>query len=174
MMIEVARLVFEPLAFGNVAHQRFDPDRIAFCLCVRRDFDPHRRPIGAPQTKEVIGQRAIASEPRDERSPRLRIDEPLGIEWTHFGHRGFPRVAEHEFEMRIGREGLGRVFAEQTDVNPLVDRLEEARKSVPALIVGGHLRLVALPVARNGRSILPATNGRLAAGPGRRSGGRKA
>ena len=44
LVIEIARLILEPLALADVAHQRFDAERAAVVgLGVRRDLDPDRR-----------------------------------------------------------------------------------------------------------------------------------
>ncbi len=60
------------------------------------------RPVGAPQPQQVVGDRAVAREPLDERLARLRIDEPLQLERAHVLLRRFRRVAEHQLQVRIG------------------------------------------------------------------------
>ena len=43
LVIEIARLILEPLALADVAHQRFDAERRAVgVLGVRGHLDPHR------------------------------------------------------------------------------------------------------------------------------------
>ena len=54
LMIEIARLIFEPLALADVAHQRFDAKTVGGPFRVRGDFDPHRRPVGAAQAQQVV------------------------------------------------------------------------------------------------------------------------
>ena len=56
LMIEIARLILEPLAVADVAHERFDAHAVAAGLGVRRDLDPHRRLVGAPQAKQVVAR----------------------------------------------------------------------------------------------------------------------
>ena len=71
-------------------------------LGVRGDFDPDRRPIGAAQPQQVVGDRAVALQPLDEAVARLRIDEAIGLERTDVRLRRVGRVAEHQLEMGIG------------------------------------------------------------------------
>ena len=48
LMIKIARLIFEPLALADVAHERFDANTVSGPFRVRGDFHPHRRSIGTP------------------------------------------------------------------------------------------------------------------------------
>ena len=95
---------------------------------MRRDLHPDGRPIRAAQTQQVIGDRAVALKPLDESVARLRIDEPLELERPHVLLRRLRRVAEHQFQKRVGREGQRRGVRERADVHALVHRLEQPRE----------------------------------------------
>ena len=64
LMVEIARLVVEPLAFADVAHQRFDAQRRRrrLRIGVGGHLDPDRDAVGAAQAQQVVGDRAVALE----------------------------------------------------------------------------------------------------------------
>ena len=104
-----------------------------------RHLDPDRRVVDAAQTQQVVGDGAFRREPFDEGDPRLRIDESRGVEWADLPIARFGRVAEHHFEIRVGRESSGLSWAEQTDVDAFVDRLEQPCEGVGAVLVQSYL-----------------------------------
>ncbi len=118
-------MVFEPLAFAHVAHERFDAKVVIRVLRMRRDLDPHRGSVGTSQPQEVIGDRMIAREPLDERVARLQIDEAFRIEWTDLFDRSLGHEAEYELQERVGRERARRLRRDEADVNAFVNGLEE-------------------------------------------------
>ena len=130
LVIEVARLVLEPLALADVAHQRLDVDAAVLeRLGVRGDLDPDRDAIGAAQPQQVVGDRAVALQPRDEAVARLRIDEAIGLERADLGLGRVRGVAEHQLEVGIGGRRV-RVSGPSNgaDVDALVDRFEQPRE----------------------------------------------
>ena len=84
LVIQVARLILEALALADVAHQRLDADAVRARLGVRGDLDPDRRPVGAAQPEQVVGDRSVASRdvpetppaPADRRTVRARTGGP--------------------------------------------------------------------------------------------------
>ena len=79
LMEQVARLVLELLALGDVAHHRFEPERggRAHRFGAGGHFDPHRGTIEAAQPQQVVVRAAVASELLKKRRPRLLVDEPV-------------------------------------------------------------------------------------------------
>ena len=128
LVIQVARLVLEPLSLADIAHQRFDAQPFRPAFGVRRDFDPDRRPIGAAQPKQVVGDRTITIETLEETLARQRVDEAIQLEWTDLVLRDLARVAEHQLEVRIRRERERRGLRHRPDVHAFVHRLEQTGK----------------------------------------------
>ena len=60
-------------------------------LGVRGDLDPDRDAIGAAQPQQVVGDGAVALQPRDEAVARLRIDEAIRLERPDLGLAACPR-----------------------------------------------------------------------------------
>ena len=86
--------------------------------------------IGAAQPQQVVGDRAVAREPLDERrrAPADRRSAPASN-----GRTSSPRrlggVAEHQFEVGIGREGVAcRRPSTRADVDAFVDGFEQPRE----------------------------------------------
>ena len=104
LMIQIARLILEPLALADVAHQRLDADAVGRRFRVCRDFHPDRRTVGPAQAEQVIGNRAVALKPLDEPIACLGIDEAFELERPNLFLRCLRRIAEHQFEKGIGRE----------------------------------------------------------------------
>ncbi len=136
LVIQIARLVLEFLALAHVAHQRVDADRsiLRRRIGVRRYFDPDRRIVDAPQPQQVVGDRAFRCEAIDERNARVGIDEARRIERANLRVAGFGGVAEHHFEVGIGREGFRLTRPEKPDVNAFVNRLEQPCEGVGAVL----------------------------------------
>ena len=76
----------------------------------------------------LISDRAVVLQAAKEAVARLRIDEMFDLEWTHLVLRRLDAKAEHEFQVRVGRERLARRAIDRADVDAFVDRLEEPRK----------------------------------------------
>ena len=129
LVIEIARLVLEPLALADVAHQRLDV-HAAFVprLGVGGDLDPDGDAIRAAQAEEIVRHRAVALEPGDEPVARQRIDEAIRLERAHVRLGRVRREAEHQLEVGI-RGHRPRVRpVNGADVHALVDRLEQPRE----------------------------------------------
>src|SRR5204862_3038613 len=90
--------------------------------------DPDRDAIGAAQPQQVIGDGAVALEPRDEPVARHRIEEAIRLERTHVRCGRVPREAEHQLEMGIGGRGAGVRAVNRADVDAFVHRLEQPRE----------------------------------------------
>ena len=106
LMVQIARLILEPLAIADVAHQRFDTETITTALRMRGHLHPHRRSVGATQTQQVISHCAIVLQAAKKAIARLRVDETFDLEWTHLVLGRLNAKAEHEFQVRVGRERL--------------------------------------------------------------------
>jgi len=129
LMVEIARLILQALAFRDVAHQRLDPQPARLvALGVRGDLDPDRDAVLAPQAHDVIGDGAVALQAFDEAGARLRIDEAFGRKRQQVVLRRFHREAEDQLEVGIGRHGLIFGTTDRADVHAFVDRLEEPRE----------------------------------------------
>ena len=137
LVVEIARLVLEPLALADVAHQRLDAQRrVGRVLGVRGHFDPHQRAVGATQAQQVVGHRAVAPQPVDELLARLRIDEEIDLERPHFIARRVGGKAEHQLEVGIGEERRAAAGVHQADVDALVHGLEQPRERLGGEVVG--------------------------------------
>ena len=97
-------------------------------LGVRGDLDPDRDAIRAAQAQQVVRDRAVALEPRDEPVARLRIDEAIGVERAHVRLGRVRREAEHQLEVGIGGDRPRVRSVNGADVDALVDRLEQPRE----------------------------------------------
>ena len=105
LVIDVARLVVELLALADVAHQRLDAQRCRSSAggSARAVSSTHTGvAVGAAQAQQVVGDRAVGGQPLEQRDARLRIDEAIAIERPDVGFGRFARVAEDQFEVRIG------------------------------------------------------------------------
>ncbi len=106
LVIDVARLIVQLLAFAHVSDQRFDAERaVGGRLGPRRELEPDRSRVGAPQAEQVVADRAVGGEALEQRDARLGIDEALAIERPHVGVRRLAGVAEDQFEVRVGGDG---------------------------------------------------------------------
>ena len=131
LVIEIARLVLEPLALADVAHQRLDAQRRAIrVLGVRRHLDPHERAIGATQPQQVIGDRAVAPQPLEKQLTRLRIDEEIDLEGSDLIAGRVGGEAEHQLEERVGEKRRAAARVHQSDVDAFVHGLEQAREGL--------------------------------------------
>ena len=124
-MVEIAGLIFQALPFADVAHERLDPQAVAPALRVRRDLDPHRRFVRAPEPQKIVGDGAVPLQTADETLARLRIDEVRDLERPHVVLGRFHTEAEHQFEMGIRGERLALIAVDRADVHALVHRLEQ-------------------------------------------------
>ena len=70
---------------------------------------------------------------------RLRIDETRGVERADLPVARFGRVAEHHFEIGIGRERGGFPRPEKPDVDAFVNRLEQPCEGVGAVLGQSYL-----------------------------------
>ena len=102
LMVEIARLVFEALALGHVAHQRVHAQPLVLDLGVSRHLHPHERAVGATQPQQIVGGGAVTAQAIDKSLARLRVGETLDFERTHVLFRRVRRIAEHQFQVRIG------------------------------------------------------------------------
>jgi hypothetical protein len=127
LVLEVARLVLEPLALRHVAHQGRDADHAVgrAGIHVRRHLDPDRGAVGAPEAQQVVRHGAVAREPLEEGRPRLRVDEPLGVEGPHVGRRRLGGVAQHQPQVGIGRPRDRVVVGERPEIHAFLRRLEQ-------------------------------------------------
>ena len=127
LVIDVARLVVQLLAFADVAHQGLDAKARAVGRAVGpgRQFHPDRRVVRAPQPEQIVADRAVGGEALHERGARRRIDEALAVERTHLGIGRFARVAEDQLEVGIGRNRGRRVGGNRPDVDALENGVEE-------------------------------------------------
>ena len=84
LLIQVARLVVEPLSLADVAQQRLDSNSrpAAHSICSSGDFDPHRLAVTSLQAKQIVGDGSLVDESCQERRSRGRIDEALGRKRT--------------------------------------------------------------------------------------------
>ena len=139
LVINVPRLVVEFLALADVADERFHSERSVAGRHVRGggQLHPDRALIRAPEAKQIVGDRAVLGEPIEEGDTRLRIDETIAVEGAHVGFGRFAGIAEHQLQMRVGGDGLGRFRTERPDVHAFVDRLKETCKRLGALIHPG-------------------------------------
>ena len=96
-MIAITSLVLQTSALADVAHQCLDSTcrPVASPVDVRRDLNPEGAVIGAPEPKQKISYGAVARKLFDERAPRPRINEALGIERPHLIRIGLWHIAEH-------------------------------------------------------------------------------
>src|SRR5262249_39515154 len=134
LVVEIARLVLEPLALADVAHERLDPQAARFVgVGVRGDFHPDRNLVGAAEAQQVIGERAVALQPRDEGVAGLRIDEPIAVERPDLTLGRVGGEAEHQLQVWIGRERARDVAGDRADVDAFVDRLEQPRERLDRL-----------------------------------------
>ncbi len=104
LVIEIARLIFETLALAHISHQRFEAKAVREELGSRRDFDPNRRPVRAPQSQQVVGDGSIATQPLDEGVARLAVDETVEREWTDAPRGRIGGIPENELQIRVGGE----------------------------------------------------------------------
>ena len=131
--VQIARLILQLLALGDVAHHRFDAQSVGAGqpLGARRDFDPHGRAVGAPQAQQVIVARAVAGQLLQEiaRAPaRRRTDRGRTAGRRCRAPR--PAAAEHQAQMRIGGERRRFVEADEADVDAFAQRIEQAGERV--------------------------------------------
>jgi hypothetical protein len=95
---------------------------------VRRDLDPHGRLVRATETHQVVGDGAVTLQAVDEAVARLRVDELLGVERPDVVLGRLAAEAEHQFEVRVGRERAARVAGDRPDEHALVNRFEQTRE----------------------------------------------
>ena len=138
LVIDVARLIVQLLAFADVAHHGLDPKLATgfVDLGAPRDFHPDDRVVGAAKPEQVVGDGAIGDQAFDERVARLRIDEPIAIERTDVRIGRLAAVAENQLEVRIGRDGRRGIGADGPDVHALLDGLEQPRERRGSLVHG--------------------------------------
>ena len=68
LLVQVARLVVEPFALGDVAKQRVDQHAAAVGRAdVRRDVHEHRRLVGPAHPQQIVRDLPFAREPIQER-----------------------------------------------------------------------------------------------------------
>ena len=101
-----------------------------------RHFDPHGTLVGATEAEQVVAHGAVCPEPFDERHARQRINEAVGLEGANFRLRRFACVTKNEFYVGIGSDRRRRIGADHSDVDALVDSLEEPCERRSALIHG--------------------------------------
>ena len=108
----------------------------------RRQFDPHGALVRAPETQEVVGDRAVGGEALEQRDARLRIDEAIAVERADVGFGRFAGVAEDQFQVRVGGDRRrGRIGTERPDVHAFVNGFEQPREGPGALIHSGIIEL---------------------------------
>ena len=104
--VEPLRIELPPLA--DVAYEGIEARRTVFVCGMQRgrDFDPHRAVVRPPEADQVVADRAVATQPRDEVGASPFIDEPVRCERPHPAVR-FVRVQpEHELQVRVGAQRL--------------------------------------------------------------------
>ena len=129
---KVASLILELASFADVTDQRLEPWSVP-CggeVEVGGDLDPERRIVRPPQTQQVVGHRAVAVEPFTKRRSRLLVDEPRRCEGTHRVRLGLGRVSEHQFQVGVGGDRDVVIGAEETDIDPFVNTIEERGERV--------------------------------------------
>ena len=129
-MIQVTTLILQTAAFADVPDQRSKRTYATARLNVdvHRDLDPERRVIGPTEAEQVVGYRAIAFHPFEERVTGIGIDKSLGFERAHSGRIRVRRVTEHQLEMGIRGGGGIDAALKRTKANPFVKRIEEPGK----------------------------------------------
>ena len=146
LLIQVARLVVEPLSLAHIAQQCLDSNSrtAAHSICSSGDFDPHRLAVTSLQAKQIVGNGSLVDESCQERRSRGRIDEALRSKKDDLRFRRLRRVAEHDLEMWIGGESRSvavvRNTTDRADVHALVYGFEEARERSRTLPIGNLSR----------------------------------
>jgi hypothetical protein len=121
LVIQIARLVLEALAFADVANERFDAKSVAGRLGVRGDLHPHRCSIGATQSQQVVGNRAVALKPAEEAVARLRINEVFKLKRTNVGIGCLSNESKHQLQVRIRGKRPACVAVDGGDVHAFMD-----------------------------------------------------
>ena len=126
-MVQISRLIFEPLALADIPHERVDAQPVAALrsVGVRGDFNPHRCGIFASEPQQVVRYCAVPCETIEEGGPCLRVDEAQWLKRPDVGRGRLGRIAEHELQMRVGGDRRVLRSSDDAQVHPLVDRLEE-------------------------------------------------
>ena len=139
LVIEAARLVLELLPVAHVAHERLDAHQARGLQHggIRRHLDPDHRLVGAAQAEQIVGDGAVAGEPVDEGRTRALVCEAVRLEGTERILRRAGRIAEHDPEKRVGRDGDVVPGADRADVDALVHGLEEPGERLGARRLGG-------------------------------------
>ena len=107
LMVEVPRLILQPLPFADVAHQRLDAQlaRLGARFGVRGHLDPDQRQVGTAQAEQVIGDGSVALQAIDELLARLRIDEAIRPRTAALPSAAASvGEAEHQLEKGIGEQ----------------------------------------------------------------------
>jgi hypothetical protein len=136
LLIDVLGLIVRPLAFADVAHQRFHPQQPAIARApgTCRHLHPHRGAIQAAHPEEIVRDGQIVEELCNERGSRIGVDEPLRGKGHHLGLRGVRRVSKQLFQVGIGRERRVRELdargRDRPDEHAFADGLEEPRERI--------------------------------------------
>ena len=93
--------------------------------------------VGAAQAEQVVGDGAVAREAVDENGARALVGEAIRLERAERILRRVGRIAEHDPEVRVGRDGDVVAGAERADVDAFVHGLEEPRERLGARGLGG-------------------------------------
>ena len=105
LLIEVARLVVQPLALADVADQRFDADRaLRRRLGARGDLDPDGGAVHAAHAQQVVGDGAFGCQAMEEDGPGDGVGEALGRERRDVGVGRVGGVAEDRLEIGVCRQ----------------------------------------------------------------------
>ena len=157
LVVEIPRLIFEPLPIAHIPDQGFDANGAAprRLLGTRRHLHPHRRPVRPSQAQQVIGHRPVAMQPLEEGGSRHRIGEAALVERPHVRLGSLDRVAEDELQVGIGSERGVTGSCEGADVDAFVDQLEQAGKRLSAWLTG-HCPVAAGIGHRHGSMIIQA------------------
>ena len=150
LLVEVARLIVEPLSLADITDERLDVQaraglraRSAAFPRAAGDLDPDRRAVDAPQTEQVVGDDAVGRQAIEERTARGGIGEAGHSKRRNVRLDGVSGVAEHSLEMRVRRDGRPVVVRVErgkgADEDALVQRLEQARERGGARVAGQEI-----------------------------------
>lgn len=118
LLLQVARLVVELLALGDVADERADVQAGGPRLGVDGDFGPEGAAVGSPQPEQHVGGGAIVGQAVEQGLPCAGVDEAVGVEGPDVGVGRLLRVAEGELEVAVGRERGAARLVQGPEVNP--------------------------------------------------------
>ena len=127
LLVDVAGLIVELLAFRDVAHHGLEPAAVPGRpgLNAGGHLDPHRGPVDATEPKQVGLHLPVFQELCEQLGARFFVHEPLRIERSDGVGGRVRRPAEHQAEMRVGRECFGAPGRQHADEHALMEGVEQ-------------------------------------------------